>query len=125
MRRQHVRRALSAIFTSATLCVFWGCGSPNPQSTPAGASRPQATEVPDIASADPKVSYFHEQLVANGEDVQTEFGTFLSTLGMNPRDLQQDDPQHAYDTVMEKVRELPDAALRRSMLQTFFNVSEQ
>ncbi len=79
----------------------------------------------DIASADPQVRFFHEQLIANGEDLQTEFGTDLSTLGMNPRDLQQDDPQHAYDTVMEKVRELPDAALRRSMLQTFFNVSEQ
>ncbi len=99
-----------------------GCGSSSQSTTPASGT--QQKEVSDIAAADPEVSYFHEQLVANGDDPQTEFGTDLSTLGMNPRDLLQDDPKHAYDTVIEKVRALPDANLRRSMLRTFFNISE-
>lgn len=123
MNKQHVRPVFAAFVTCAMLFAAGGCG-PTPQSTTPAAGT-QEEEAPDIASADPEVRFFHEQLVANGEDLQTEFGTDLSTLGMNPRDLQQDDPKHAYDTVIEKVRALPDAELRRAMLRTFFNISEQ
>ena len=125
MERQLVRPALKRTLVSVAFLVCCACGSNNPRSTAPPASETQTTPVNDIASANPQVRFFHEQLIANGEDVQTEFGTYLSTLGMNPRDLQQDDPTHAYDTVMEKVRSLPDAELRRQMLRAFFNLSEQ
>jgi hypothetical protein len=81
-------------------------------------------QAPDIASGDPRVAFFHERLVNNGEDMQSEFGGFLTTLGLNARDLQQDDPQHAYDEVLDKVRRIEDAALRQQMMQAFFNRSE-
>ena len=122
MKKQHGRSLFPALITSVVLLAGGACGT-SPQST-TPATRAQEKDVSDIASADPQVRFFHEQLIANGEDLQTEFGTDLSTLGMNPRDLQQDDPKHAYDTVIERVRALPDAELRRAMLRTFFNISE-
>jgi hypothetical protein len=66
------------------------------------------------------VQYFHDQLAATGDDLTSDFGTYLSMLDMNPRDLQQDDPKHAHDVVLEKVRAVQDAALRTAMMQTFF-----
>jgi|SRR3954469_7604889 len=108
-------RALVAFVAALAIA---GCGGTG--------SRPQSTDVPaaqsaDIASSDPQVQYFHQQLVDNGENLQSAFGSDLSALGMNPRDLQQDDPQHAYDTVLQKVRGVSDAAARREMMRTFFN----
>lgn len=99
-----------------------GCGSSPPQAPP--AEETPAAEVSDIASADPQVKYFHEQLVINGEELQTDFGSYLTALDLSPRDLQQDDPQHAYDTVLEKVRKVEDPALRGEMMRTFFNRAE-
>jgi hypothetical protein len=97
-----------------------GC-STAPQQAPPSASETAADEVPDIASADPEVRHFHEQLVINGEELQTDFGGYLTSLDLSPRDLQQDDPQHAYDTVLDKVRKVEDPALRREMMRVFFN----
>ncbi|MDR1990017.1 MAG: hypothetical protein LBQ09_07280 [Acidobacteriaceae bacterium] len=67
------------------------------------------------------MQYFHDRLAATGDDLTSDFGTYLSVLDMNPRDLQQDDPTHAYDVVLEKVRAVQDASLRGTMMQTFFN----
>jgi len=88
------------------------------RATPAGTSgeRTPAGNAP----ADSAVSYFHDQLVVNGEDIQSDFGGALLALGLNPRDLQQDTPDHAYQTVLQKVREIPDAAQRREMTKTLF-----
>ena len=95
------------------------CGGA-PTSYPPRTDTP-TQEAPDIASADPQVEFFHEHLVNNGEDLQSEFGGFLTTLGLSPRDLQQDDPKHAYDMVLDKVRGVEDPALRQEMMRTFFN----
>ena len=35
--------------------------------------------------------------------------------------LQQDDAKHAYDTVLERVRAVEDASVRREMMRVFFN----
>lgn len=99
-----------------------GCGQPPPD--PPAASDPSQSEPADIASSDPSVRYFHEQLVNNGEDIQSDFGGYLLTLKMHARDLQQDDPQHAYDTVLEEVRKVQDSDLRREMARTFFNTAD-
>src|SRR6187399_1502148 len=95
--------------------VMLGCRGAAPPPTPSSAATQETPPIADIASADPQVRYFHEQLVIYGEDVQSEFGGYLLTIDMNPRDLQQDDPKHAYDTVREKVRKIDDASLRREM----------
>jgi hypothetical protein len=97
-----------------------GCGSGNGQSRSV-APAAQTGQRPASSSSDRPVEYFHQQLVDNGENLESAFGTDLATLGMNPRDLQQDDPQHAYDTVLQKVRSVEDAATRREMMETFFN----
>ncbi len=99
-----------------------GCETP-PQSEPATPGAVQPAEPTDVVSSDPRVQYFHDQLIANGEDLQSDFGGHLTTLGLSPRDLQQDDPKHAYDEVVEKVRRVDDVALRREMTQAFFNVA--
>ena len=99
-----------------------GCGSTAPRQS--GGSSTETEERPDIVSSDPAIQYFHEQLIANGEEPQSAFGTQLSTLGMNARDLLLDDPKHAYDLVMEKVRLVEDPALRREMMRAFFNRNE-
>jgi hypothetical protein len=80
-----------------------------------GAQRPA-----DNTPADPAVRYFHDQLVVNGEEIQSDFGGSLLALGLNPRDLQQDTPEHAYQTVLQKVREVPDGTQRRDMMRVFF-----
>lgn len=105
------------------MLAIGGCGgSTTPQRT---QESPAATEErPDVVSSDPAVQYFHEQLIANGEEPQSAFGTQLSTLGMNARDLLLDDPKHAYDLVMEKVRLVEDQALRREMMRAFFNQTD-
>jgi hypothetical protein len=101
-----------------------GCGpGTQPERSTVPASSTQETAAP--VSLDPAVQFFHDQLIANGEEVQSPFGTDLSTLGMNARDLQQDDPKHAYDTVLEKVRAIDDASVRREMMQTFFNRTDE
>lgn len=69
------------------------------------------------------MAYFHEQLVTNGEDVQTEFGSALLTLGMNPRDLQQDTPDHAYQTAKQKLDEVKDEALGRELTRALFGAA--
>ena len=103
------------------MLVLSGCGGQHAAST---SNETPAEETADIASADPNVRYFHEQLIADGEDVQSALGGHLLTLGMHARDLLQDDPKHAYDTVLEKVRAVPDPALRRDMMRAFFNVAD-
>jgi hypothetical protein len=113
---------LVAIVAGLTLC---GCRSTEQRSVASDESTAPASHVADIASSDPQVLFFHEQLVANADDVQSEFGTHLSTLGMSPRDLLQDDPKHAYDTVLAKVRSVEDATLRGQMLRTFFNLADR
>lgn len=90
---------------------------------PAASSSASASGAPDIAAANSVTAYFHEQLVANGEDVQSEFGSALLTLGMNPRDLQQDTPEHAYQTAKQEVDELKDEALKRDLTRALFGVA--
>ena len=106
---------------AASFLLCAGCGGGAPAARPAASAAGETAQPADIASSDPQVRYFHEQLVNNGEDIQSAFGSDLLTLGMNPRDLQQDDPKHAYDTVMEKVQSVSDPALKREMMRTFFN----
>jgi len=112
---------MRAIVVLMAVVVLSGCGQA-PAAT--ATSEEKVPEAADIASADPNIRFFHERLIADGEDVQSELGGHLLTLGMHARDLLQDDPKHAYDTVLEKVRAVPDPALRRDMMRTFFNVSD-
>lgn len=77
----------------------------------------------DIAASSGPTAYFHEQLVTNGEDVQSDFGSALLTLGMNPRDLQQDTPDHAFQTATEKVQAVEDEAMRLELSRALFGVS--
>lgn len=110
----------------ATLMACAACGTDSRTSTPAQSTTPAAaaaSAAPDIAAANSVTAYFHEQLVANGEDVQSDFGSALLTLGMNPRDLQQDTPEHAYQTAKQKVDELKDEALKRDLTRALFGVS--
>ncbi len=99
-----------------------GCDTapPSESSTPAEYKPAEPT---DVVSSDPRVQYFHDQLIANGEDLQSDFGGHLTTLGLSPRDLQQDDPKHAYDEVLEKLQRVEDPALRREMSQALFNTA--
>src|SRR5262252_8256952 len=112
-----MKRHAGVVVASLFLCA--GCGGTAPGPRPAASEASDTTQPADIASSDPQLRYFHEQLVNNGEDIQSGFGSDLLTLGMNPRDLQQDDPKHAYDTVLEKVRAVSDPALKREMMRTF------
>jgi hypothetical protein len=109
------------VFVLALLALPSCGGAPTSYPASTETARPEA---PDIAAADPQVAFFHERLVNDGEDLQSEFGGLLTTLGLHARDLQQDDPQHAYDTVLEKVRRVEDASLRADMMRTFFNRTE-
>jgi hypothetical protein len=109
----------------ALALVMAGCSGADRQPQPAGAAEAPPAQAADIASANPRVLYFHEKLIADGEDPQSDFGGDLLTLGMNARDLLQDDPQHAYDTVLEKVRTIEDATVRREMMRTFFDSDGQ
>lgn len=105
--------------------VLAGCGGTgNRQSAAGAAGAAAATPADDHVSSNPPVQYFHEQLIANGEDLQSDFGSDLSALGMNPRDLQQDDPEHAYDLVLKRVKTVEDVNERREMMRTFFNLAE-
>jgi len=85
----------------------------------------KAGSAPDIAAADGPAAFFHEQLVINGEDVQSEFGSALLTLGMNPRDLQQDTPEHAYQTVQQNLQDMKDDTLRRELTIALFGAAGQ
>jgi hypothetical protein len=114
---------MKALATLLALLAMTGCGGGNSQRSTATPAA-QTGQHSDIASADPQVEYFHQQLIDNGENLESAFGTDLAALGMNPRDLQQDDPQHAYDTVLQKVRSVEDLTARREMMQTFFNRSD-
>lgn len=95
------------------------CGG-QPESGPPVTSTGSPPAASAIAATSGPEAYFHEQLVTNGEDVQTEFGSALLTLGMNPRDLQQDTPEHAYQTAMRKVEEVTDDALKRDLMRALF-----
>ena len=111
--------------TTLTLAVVMaGCSSADRPSQPAPAAETAAAAAADIASSNPRVLYFHEKLIADGEDPQSDFGGDLLALGMNARDLLQDDPEHAYDTVLKKVRTVEDASVRSEMLRTFFNSAD-
>jgi hypothetical protein len=113
---------MKLLFALFVALICGGCGGTDTH-TPASSS--QSGQLATPVSSDPHVQFFHDQLIANGDDVQGEFGTYLSMLGMNPRDLQQDDPRHAYDTVLEKVKTVDDASLRGAMMQTLFNLADQ
>ena len=118
-------RGLPLVFLMA--CAACGADSRTSTSTststpaqPAASATGTTPQAPDIAAANSVTAYFHEQLVANGEDVQSEFGSALLTLGMNPRDLQQDTPEHAYQTAKQKVDELKDETLKRDLTRALF-----
>lgn len=108
----------AAVFIAASLAA---CGGATPAESQPPAAQSGPAEPTDVVSSDPRIQYFHDQLIANGEDIQSDFGSYLLTLKMNPRDLQQDDPKHAYDTVLEEIRKVTDPALQREMAETFFN----
>lgn len=110
-----MRRLVTGFLLAITIAC--GGGTHQTEAPPADAKQ----DAPDIAAADPQLEFFHEQLVTHGEDLQSDFGGSLLTLGMNPRDLQQDDPKHAYDEVLQKVQAVADPAVRRDMMRTFFN----
>jgi hypothetical protein len=105
-----------------TLTLFACGGSQEPSSPP--ADRAQIEHPYGVVSSDPSVQYFHDALSAAGDDLTGEFGTYLSMLDMNPRDLQQDDPKHAHDVVLEKVRAVEDPVQRARMMLVFFNRAE-
>lgn len=112
------RFVLASLIVSSAL----SCGGQS-EPAPAGAeSTPSAASPlpPDIAANSASTAYFHEQLVTNGEDVQTDFGSALLTLGMNPRDLQQDTPDHAYTTAKQKLDDVKDEALKRDLTRALF-----
>lgn len=110
---------MKALASLLAALAMTGCGSGNNQ--PRSAPAAQTGQPSDVTSSDPQLEYFHQQLIDNGENLESAFGTDLAALGMNPRDLQQDDPQHAYDTVLQRVRSVEDATARREMMETFFN----
>lgn len=119
-----MRYALST--STVLLAATIACGGPQ-TSAPAAdaAATPAATQpAPDIAANSASTAYFHEQLVTNGEDVQTEFGSALLTLGMNPRDLQQDTPDHAYTTAKQKLDDVKDEALKRDLTRALFGTTQ-
>jgi hypothetical protein len=116
---------MKTLLPLVVILACWGCGGGNPSAQPPTATDTQTSHDSATVSNDPDVQFFHDQLITNGEELQTDFGTYLSTLGMNPRDLQQDDPQHAFDTVMEKVRATDDLTLRADMMRTFFNRADK
>ena len=102
------------------LLGLFGCGGPT-KTSPATTDTRSTPQSADVVASDPRIQYFHEQLIISGEDLQSDFGGDLTTLGLNPRDLQQDDAKHAYDTVLERVRAVEDASVRREMMRVFFN----
>lgn len=92
------------------------------------ATSPPHSAVDALASAaavktDSDISAFHDQLVVNGENIQSDFGGALLTLDMNPRDLQQDTPDHAYHTVLERVRAVPDVQQRTDLMRALFGTT--
>ena len=118
------RLGLCVPFVLLVACV--GCGANSGTSTPAqpaASSAAAAASAPDIA-ANGVTAYFHEQLIANGEDVQSDFGSALLTLGLNPRDLQQDTPEHAYQTAKQKLDELKDELLKRDLTRALFGAAQ-
>jgi hypothetical protein len=118
-------KSSATVLVLATIAIGCGRADRGPATRPVATTANDTQSLPDIASSDPQLKFFHEQLVDNGEDTQSEFGSDLISLGMNPRDLQQDDPKHAYDTVLEKVQHISDPALKRDMMRTFFNRTDQ
>lgn len=119
---RHLVRCLPALALAG--CV--ACGGDSPASAPGQSPITSApVSAPDIAAASAVMAYFHEQLVANGEDVQTDFGSALLTLDLNPRDLQQDTPEHAYQTTLQKVQAIPDAAQRAELTRALFGRETQ
>jgi hypothetical protein len=114
-------KALASLLGVLAMVACGGNGQPR-SSAPAAQTGQRSDS---STSSDPNVEYFHQQLIDNGENLQSAFGTDLAALGMNPRDLQQDDVEHAYDTVLQKVRAVEDATTRREMMETFFNRSDR
>ncbi len=120
-----VARGLSLVLLVA--CVACGAGTDSGTAAPAqpAASATSTTpQAPDIAAGNSVTAYFHEQLVDNGEDVQSDFGSALLTLGLNPRDLQQDTPEHAYQATRQKLDELKDEALKRDLMRALFGAAQ-
>jgi hypothetical protein len=97
------------------------CGNANERTAAAEIAAGQTGQPTEATAPATPVDYFHDALIANGDDEQTAFGGDLSVLGLNPRDLLQDDPKHAYDLTYDKVRQLEDAAERLEMMRTLFN----
>ncbi len=122
-RRPIARELAVLLLTAAMAACSSNAGKTAPeQSAVAGA---KAGSSPDIAAADGPEAFFHEQLVINGEDAQSEFGSALLTLGMNPRDLQQDTPEHAYQTVQQNLQGVKDDTLRRELTLALFGAAGQ
>ncbi len=111
-------RLLAAVLTLAVAAACGGSGSSTQANTALDALSSAAA-----VKADSDISVFHDQLVVNGENIQSEFGGALLTLDMNPRDLQQDTPDHAYHTVLERVRAVPDAQQRADLMRALFGTT--
>ena len=111
-------RLLAAVLTLAVAAACGGSGGSTQANTALDALSSAAA-----VKADSDISVFHDQLVVNGENIQSEFGGALLTLDMNPRDLQQDTPDHAYHTVLERVRAVPDAQQRADLMRALFGTT--
>lgn len=118
-------RLIASSLTVLVLAIgMTACGGDAARTAPGqSAAGAPGGAAPDIAAADGATAFFHEQLVTNGEDLQSDFGSALLTLGMNPRDLQQDTPEHAYQTVLQKVQEVKDDTLRRELTRALFGLA--
>lgn len=121
LRRPLARELAVLLLTAAMAACSSNAGKAAPEQSAVAGARSGSS--PDIAAADGPAAFFHEQLVINGEDVQSEFGSALLTLGMNPRDLQQDTPEHAYQTVQQQVQDVKDETLRRELTTALFGAA--
>lgn len=112
-------RLVAAVLALVVCAACGGSGTATPQSNTALEALSSAAAV----KADSDISAFHDQLVVNGENIESDFGGALLTLDMNPRDLQQDTPDHAYHTVLERVRAVADADKRAELMRDLFGTT--
>ena len=118
-RLHSTTRLAAALLALVVTAACGGSGSSTQANTALDALSSAAA-----VKADSDISAFHDQLVVNGENIQSEFGGALLSLDMNPRDLQQDTPDHAYHTVLERVRAVADPQQRADLMKALFGTTD-
>jgi hypothetical protein len=113
-----------ACFLGTAVFTVAGCGPAAGSGSSADPRAQQQTQSERDGSLAAHREHFQRELIDSGHDSETRIGEFLTVLELDWRKLQAMPIDEAYTITHDAVMRFPDERVRRQMLLSLFNETE-